>query len=124
MPSEPSADKLLAPERGLDRHQQFSPRILLHDIAQCADLQGFLHHIGRGLLSNKDNSGGWRKATDSASRFQSVQRRKSDIQQNQVGLECLRFSNGVQAIRDGAAYGNVHSTMFTAGETRGQLRAQ
>jgi hypothetical protein len=28
----------------------------------------------------------------------------------------------VKAIRDGAAYGNVHSTQFPAGETRGQLQ--
>jgi hypothetical protein len=27
----------------------------------------------------------------------------------------------VQAIRDGAAYGNIHSTMFPTGEARGQL---
>jgi len=40
------------------------------------------------------------------------------------GIAADEIGRVVQAIRDGAAYGNVHSTMFKAGETRGQLRPQ
>ena len=40
------------------------------------------------------------------------------------GIAAAQMGRVVQAIRDGAAYGNVHSAMFTAGETRGQLRPQ
>ena len=38
------------------------------------------------------------------------------------GIAAGQMGRVVNAIRDGAAYGNVHSTMFPAGETRGQLR--
>jgi hypothetical protein len=37
------------------------------------------------------------------------------------GILAGEMGRVVQAIRDGAAYGNVHSTMFPSGETRGQL---
>jgi len=37
------------------------------------------------------------------------------------GIAAGEMGRVVQAIRDGAAYGNVHSTQFPAGETRGQL---
>ena len=37
------------------------------------------------------------------------------------GIHAGDMGRVVRAIRDGAAYGNVHSTMFKAGETRGQL---
>jgi CHRD domain len=37
------------------------------------------------------------------------------------GIASGQMARVVKAIRDGAAYGNVHSTMFPAGETRGQL---
>jgi len=37
------------------------------------------------------------------------------------GIAAGEMGRLVKAIQDGAAYGNVHSTMFTAGETRGQL---
>ena len=38
------------------------------------------------------------------------------------GIAAGQMARVVKAIRDGAAYGNVHSTMFPSGETRGQLR--
>jgi len=38
------------------------------------------------------------------------------------GIAVGEMARVVKAIRDGAAYGNVHSTMFPAGETRGQLQ--
>jgi hypothetical protein len=38
------------------------------------------------------------------------------------GIAAGEMARVVKALRDGAAYGNVHSTMFPAGETRGQLR--
>jgi len=37
------------------------------------------------------------------------------------GIAAGEMGRVVQAIRDGAAYGNVHSTMFPKGEVRGQL---
>jgi hypothetical protein len=37
------------------------------------------------------------------------------------GIAAGEMGRVIQAIRDGAAYGNVHSTMFPAGEIRGQL---
>jgi hypothetical protein len=37
------------------------------------------------------------------------------------GIAAGEMGRVVRAIRDGAAYGNVHSTQFPAGETRGQL---
>jgi hypothetical protein len=37
------------------------------------------------------------------------------------GIAAGEMGRVVQAIRDGAAYGNVHSTMFPKGEIRGQL---
>jgi hypothetical protein len=37
------------------------------------------------------------------------------------GIAPLEMGRVVKAIRDGAAYGNVHSTTFPGGETRGQL---
>jgi hypothetical protein len=37
------------------------------------------------------------------------------------GIAAGEMGRVVKAIRDGAAYGNVHSTMFPGGETRGQL---
>jgi hypothetical protein len=37
------------------------------------------------------------------------------------GITTGEMGRLVQAIRDGAAYANVHSTMFPAGEVRGQL---
>jgi hypothetical protein len=37
------------------------------------------------------------------------------------GIATGEMARVVKAIQDGAAYGNVHSTMFPAGETRGQL---
>ncbi|HEY1294806.1 MAG TPA: CHRD domain-containing protein [Chloroflexota bacterium] len=40
------------------------------------------------------------------------------------GITAGQMDRVIRAIRDGAAYGNVHSGMFTAGETRGQLRPQ
>src|SRR5579864_9547764 len=38
------------------------------------------------------------------------------------GIPAGDMAGLVKAIRQGAAYGNVHSTTFPAGETRGQLR--
>jgi hypothetical protein len=38
------------------------------------------------------------------------------------GIASGQMGRVVRAIRDGASYGNLHSTMFPAGETRGQLR--
>jgi hypothetical protein len=38
------------------------------------------------------------------------------------GIEAGQIDRVLKAIREGAAYGNVHSTMFPKGETRGQLR--
>jgi hypothetical protein len=38
------------------------------------------------------------------------------------GIAAGEMSRVLKAIRDGAAYGNVHSTMFPKGETRGQLK--
>jgi hypothetical protein len=40
------------------------------------------------------------------------------------GIAAGEMGRVVQAIRDGAAYGNVHSSTFPTGETRGQLRPQ
>lgn len=40
---------------------------------------------------------------------------------NGQGIAAGEMGRVVQAIRDGAAYGNVHSTQFPAGEARGQL---
>lgn len=37
------------------------------------------------------------------------------------GIAAGEMARVVKAIREGASYGNVHSTMFPAGETRGQL---
>lgn len=37
------------------------------------------------------------------------------------GIAAGDMGRVVQALRDGAAYGNIHSTMFPAGEARGQL---
>jgi hypothetical protein len=37
------------------------------------------------------------------------------------GIASGQMGRVVQAIREGASYGNVHSTMFPAGEIRGQL---
>ncbi|MBV9172569.1 MAG: hypothetical protein JOZ81_21060, partial [Chloroflexi bacterium] len=37
------------------------------------------------------------------------------------GIAPGEMARVIRAIQDGAAYGNVHSTMFPAGETRGQL---
>jgi hypothetical protein len=37
------------------------------------------------------------------------------------GIAAGEMGRVINAIRDGAAYGNVHSTMFPAGEIRGQL---
>jgi hypothetical protein len=37
------------------------------------------------------------------------------------GIAATEMGRVVQAIRDGAAYGNVHSTQFPSGETRGQI---
>ena len=39
------------------------------------------------------------------------------------GIAAGEMARVVRAIRDGAAYGNVHSTQFPSGEIRGQLRA-
>jgi CHRD domain-containing protein len=39
------------------------------------------------------------------------------------GIEPASFAEAVRAIRAGAAYGNVHSSRFPAGEIRGQLRS-
>jgi hypothetical protein len=39
------------------------------------------------------------------------------------GIASGQMGRVIQAIRDGAAYGNVHSTQFPAGEIRGQLRS-
>jgi CHRD domain len=39
------------------------------------------------------------------------------------GIAPGEMARVIRAIRDGAAYGNVHSTMFPSGETRGQLTA-
>jgi CHRD domain len=38
------------------------------------------------------------------------------------GIDALEFAELVAAIRSGVAYANVHSSKFTAGEIRGQLR--
>src|SRR2546428_772845 len=38
------------------------------------------------------------------------------------GIAAGQMGRVIDAIRAGAAYGNVHSTMFPGGETRGQLR--
>jgi CHRD domain len=38
------------------------------------------------------------------------------------GIAAGEMARVVRAIRDGAAYGNVHSAMFPSGEARGQLR--
>ena len=38
------------------------------------------------------------------------------------GIAAGQMARVIDAIRAGAAYGNVHSTMFPGGETRGQLR--
>ena len=38
------------------------------------------------------------------------------------GITAGEMGRVVDAIRAGAAYGNVHSVMFPAGEARGQLR--
>jgi hypothetical protein len=40
------------------------------------------------------------------------------------GIAAGEMGRVVDAIRAGAAYGNVHSTMFPAGETRGQLKSR
>ena len=37
------------------------------------------------------------------------------------GIAAGQMGSVIDAIRAGAAYGNVHSTMFPSGETRGQL---
>jgi len=37
------------------------------------------------------------------------------------GIAAGQVGSVIDAIRAGAAYGNVHSTMFPSGETRGQL---
>ena len=73
--------------------QQFASSMFFNYVAQRPYAEGFLHNIGRELLTQEKYLGFGGEFADSLGRFDSIQRWQPDIQENQVGLQFFRFAN-------------------------------
>ena len=62
-------------------------------------IERFLNHIGRGFLAYKEYFGFGGELADSACGFDSIQRRKPDVEHNQVRLQSFGFLNRFQSVR-------------------------
>lgn len=73
-------------------------RIDLNDVALCAGSQSFLDNLRRGILAHKEYFGARGQASKPSSRLDSIERRQSDVKQDQVRMQCLSVLDSFPAI--------------------------
>jgi hypothetical protein len=95
-----AADEPFTPKNGVYSGQQLASRICLDHVAACPQAEGFLYHIGGTFLANEEYFRGGAERAYSPGGFDSIQLRKSDVQQNQVRLQFLCLLNRFESVRD------------------------
>src|SRR5215467_11205455 len=75
-------DKPLSLKDRLDRGQQFTRRIRLHDVSTCTRAQGFFCDVRRAVLTEEENFRIRRNLPDATSRLNSIQGGQTDVRQN------------------------------------------
>ena len=78
--------------------QQFTCRVRFQHVATCSRTEGFLYYVKRAVFADKEDFGCRRNLTNSASGFNPIQCRKSDVEQDQVWLEFFDFLNSFQPV--------------------------
>ena len=96
--SQTAADKPLAVQNRSHSRQQFTS-IRLDDIGICTCAQGLFGNLSGAVLAYEDDFGRGGNFPDSASGFDPIQRRQSDVEQDQVWLQFFCFSNRLQPVR-------------------------
>ena len=83
-----TAKKPLALENRVDSHGKLEG-IRFQQVAVCPYTESFLHHFSRGFAADKENPGIRGNFANSSSGLNPIQRRQTDVQQNQVRLQLL-----------------------------------
>ena len=91
--------KPLALNDGFHSKEQFFFSVRLNDIAVRTRPQSRRCHICGLFLGKENDFGLWGHFANLFSGLDSVQLWKADIQQNQVRLQLLRFTNRISAVR-------------------------
>lgn len=91
-------DKPLTCKDRFNSRQQLSFRIRFDDVAARARAQGLFCNVSRAVFAHEENFGSRGNVSDSASCFNPIQRRKTDVEQDQVWLQFLRLLNGFQSV--------------------------
>src|ERR1700722_13382112 len=91
---ETTTEELFLLENGVYGGQQFPRSTNFNDVARYSQAKKLLRHSGIGFLTQDKYFGVWDEFADSSSRFDSIQFGKTDIEQNQVRFQFLRFLDG------------------------------
>jgi hypothetical protein len=97
--SHAGTNKQLALENGFHGGQQFPCGVRLNDIAPRARAQSFFYDVPRAIFAYKQNLGLRGQLSDTACGLDSIQRRKANIEQDEIGLQFSGFLHRLQAVR-------------------------
>jgi len=83
----------------IDCRQEISCCIRFDNVGKTASAQRFFRNIRRTILAHEHDFGHGRKLPDLSSGFDAINCRKSYVDQDQVWLQLLRFSDGLSSVR-------------------------
>src|SRR5438876_9766603 len=104
------ADKPLASKNGFYSGQQLPCGVRFDDIAASAGSQSFFYDVPRAIFAQEQNFGLGGQLSDTACGLDSIQRRKTNIEQDEIGLQLSGFLDRLQTV--GCSSDNSQARLF------------